>query len=146
MAAGFRCHVCDHFLSVFFSSIRRGFRTRATLQAEILALRHQLSALQRANRDRKLRLNGADRMLWVWLSRLWSGWRFAAALLDLKILRRQPGDADARIGDRSSAPQIDLFRPPPQIPTCRVFGAGYLLAVEVSLPLRSLPIHQAFTI
>jgi hypothetical protein len=63
------------------SSIRRGFRTRATLQAEILALRHQLLVLQRANRDRKLRLNGADRLLWVWLSRLWSGWRSALVIV-----------------------------------------------------------------
>jgi putative transposase len=63
------------------SSIRRGFRTQATLQAEILALRHQLLVLQRANRDRKLQLNGADRPLWVWLSRLWSGWRSALVIV-----------------------------------------------------------------
>ena len=52
-------------ISCLLSSIRRGFRTRATLPAEILALRHQLFVLHRANRDRQLRLNSADRLLWV---------------------------------------------------------------------------------
>jgi putative transposase len=62
-------------------SVRQGFRTRAALQAEILALRHQLLVLQRAKRDRKLRLGVADRLLWVWLSRLWSGWRSALVIV-----------------------------------------------------------------
>ena len=51
-----------------FSSVRQGFRSRAALHAEILALRHQLLVLQRANRERKLRLGVADRLLWAWLS------------------------------------------------------------------------------
>ena len=45
------------------------------LQAEILALRHQLLVLQRSSRGRRLRLTTADRLLLVWLSRLWNGWR-----------------------------------------------------------------------
>jgi putative transposase len=49
-------------------------RTRAALQAEILALRHQLAVLQ-ANAPRRLRLNRSDRVLWVWLSRWFPGWR-----------------------------------------------------------------------
>ena len=49
-------------------------RTRAALQAEILALRHQLAVLQ-ASAPRHLRLKRSDRVLWVLLSRLWSGWR-----------------------------------------------------------------------
>jgi transposase InsO family protein len=50
------------------------FRTRAALQAEILALRHQLAVLQ-ASAPRHLRLKRSDRVLWVLLSRFWSGWR-----------------------------------------------------------------------
>jgi hypothetical protein len=64
-----------------FSSIRQSFRTRAALQAEILALRHQLLVLRRSKRDRKLRLGVADRLLWVSLSRLWSGWRSALVIV-----------------------------------------------------------------
>jgi putative transposase len=64
-----------------FSSIRHGFQTRAALQAEILALRHQLLVIQRSAHSRKLRLNRGDRFLWVWLSRLWSGWRSALMIV-----------------------------------------------------------------
>jgi putative transposase len=64
-----------------FTSIRRGLRARAALHLEILALRHQLLVLQRSNRSRKLRLGVADRLLWVWLSQLWSGWRSALRIV-----------------------------------------------------------------
>ena len=50
-------------------------RSRAALQAEILALRHQLLILQRSTQGRRLRLRTADRIFWVWLSRLGQGWR-----------------------------------------------------------------------
>jgi len=59
------------------SSVPAYFRTRSGLQAEILALRHQLLVLQRSSRAHKLRLSSADRALWVWLSRLWTEWRSA---------------------------------------------------------------------
>src|SRR6266576_6383679 len=62
-------------------SLRDCFRARAFLQAEILALRHQLLVLQRSNRGHKLRLGWADRLLWVWLSRLWNDWRSALLLV-----------------------------------------------------------------
>ena len=49
------------------------FRTRASLAAENLALRHQLGVLQRS--VKRPRLRQRDRILWVWRSRLWPGWR-----------------------------------------------------------------------
>jgi transposase InsO family protein len=49
-----------------------------TLQAENLALRHQITVLQRGRK--RLPLNAADRFLWVWLSRLWAGWRSALSI------------------------------------------------------------------
>ena len=48
---------------------------RAVLQAEIIALRHQLLVLHRSNRDRRPHLKLFDRLLWVWLSQMWTGWR-----------------------------------------------------------------------
>jgi hypothetical protein len=54
--------------------IASSFRTRAALQTEILALRHQLAVLQ-ADAPRHLPLQRSDRVLWVLLSRLWSDWR-----------------------------------------------------------------------
>ena len=67
-------------LSRFFS-IRQGLRTRAALQAEILALRHQLLVLQRSTRSRKLRLGVADRLVWVWLWQLWRDGRSALLIV-----------------------------------------------------------------
>jgi hypothetical protein len=45
-------------------SLGFAFRSRALLHVEILALRHQLAALNRSRRQR-LRLTSADRMLWA---------------------------------------------------------------------------------
>src|SRR5215831_9962955 len=64
-----------------FYSIRQGLRSRAVLQAEVLALRHQLLVLQRSNGSHRPRLSFTDRLLWVWLSQLWSGWRSALMIV-----------------------------------------------------------------
>ena len=52
---------------------------RAALVAENLALRQQLGVLQR-NASRP-RLHRRDRIFWVWLSRLWGGWRSALVIV-----------------------------------------------------------------
>lgn len=62
-------------------SLRDCFRTRAVLQAEIIALRHQLLVLQRSNRSHRVRARVWDRVFWVWLSRLWAGWRSALLIV-----------------------------------------------------------------
>src|SRR4029077_679189 len=71
------------FTTIFllFSSIRQGFRTRVALQVEILALRHHFLVLQSSNRGHRLLLGRADRLVWVWLSRLWSSWRSALMIV-----------------------------------------------------------------
>jgi putative transposase len=51
------------------------FRSRLCLQLEILALRHQLAVYQRS--ATRPRLESTDRIFWVWLSRVWSGWQQA---------------------------------------------------------------------
>jgi len=62
-------------LVALVTSIAFVFRSRLALQVEVLALRHQLGVYQRAGR--RPRLRPADRVLWAWLSRAWSGWRGA---------------------------------------------------------------------
>ena len=57
-----------------FALVASSFRTRAALQTEILALRHQLAVFQK-NAPRRLRIHRCDRLLWVVLYRFWSGWR-----------------------------------------------------------------------
>jgi len=49
--------------------LRLSIRTRAALQLEMLALRHQLHVLERS-RPRRLPLTWPDRLLWVGLSRI----------------------------------------------------------------------------
>ena len=61
-------------LIAFFAAIRASVHARAELEAEILALRHQLGVLQRAAPKRP-HLSRTDRLLWVLLSRVWTGWR-----------------------------------------------------------------------
>jgi hypothetical protein len=50
------------------------------LQVEILALSAQIHVLQRSQ-SRKIRLTTTDRVLWVWLARMWPGWRTATVLV-----------------------------------------------------------------
>src|SRR6202047_2423244 len=52
------------------AAIARRFRSRAVLELENLALRHQLLVLRRQRQGRP-RLLTVDRLLWVWLYRLW---------------------------------------------------------------------------
>ena len=52
------------------SVLARRFSSRAVLQLENLALRHQLHVLRR-QRPGRPRLLTIDRLLWVWLYRLW---------------------------------------------------------------------------
>ena len=51
----------------------------AVIALENLALRHQLAVLQRS--VSRPRLARSDRILWVWLSRLWTGWRSSLAIV-----------------------------------------------------------------
>jgi transposase InsO family protein len=55
-------------------------RSRAVLELENLAVRHQIGVLQRSARKRA-NLNPLDRLLWVCLSRIWSDWRSALAIV-----------------------------------------------------------------
>jgi putative transposase len=57
-------------LSALVSVLSFRFRSRASLELELVALRHQLIVLRR-QRPRRLRLHSADRLLWVCLYRVW---------------------------------------------------------------------------
>ena len=48
------------------------FRSRARVEAENLVLRHQLNVVRR-QASRRLQLRNSDRLLFVWLYRLWPG-------------------------------------------------------------------------
>jgi hypothetical protein len=57
-------------LSAFVSLLSFRFRSRAGLELDLVALRHQVAVLRR-HRKGRLRLFVTDRLLWVWLYRIW---------------------------------------------------------------------------
>jgi putative transposase len=75
----FRRFPGGHLLSALFIALFASLRTRAALQLEILALRHQLGVLQRSVKRPKL--TASDRFLWAWLSATWRDWRSALILV-----------------------------------------------------------------
>jgi hypothetical protein len=59
-------------LTLILTGLLRGVRSQRSLVCENLALRHQLAVLRRT--APRPRLRRSDRLFWVLLSRLWSGW------------------------------------------------------------------------
>jgi putative transposase len=51
----------------------------AVVSLENVALRHQLSVLQRS--VRRPRFRRRDRIFWLWLARLWAGWRASLVIV-----------------------------------------------------------------
>ena len=68
-------------LSALITALQSFFWGQAALHAEVLALRHQLLILNRQRGGRRVGFRTSDRMLWSWLSRIWSGWREALVLV-----------------------------------------------------------------
>jgi putative transposase len=62
-------------ISALFALLSTSFRSRAALQVEVVALRHQLTVYQRTSLSP--RIQPVDRLVWSWLSRSWSDWRSA---------------------------------------------------------------------
>src|SRR5258705_5601189 len=57
-------------LSAFVSLFAFLFRGRASLEIELIALRHQVTVLRR-QRPGRLQISSLDRLLWVGLYRIW---------------------------------------------------------------------------
>jgi hypothetical protein len=66
-------------LSAVIAWISSLYRSRAALQPEVLALRHQLAIYRQSTRHPRIR--PSDRILWSWLARTWSGWQDALIIV-----------------------------------------------------------------
>ena len=66
-------------LHLLAAAASASFKSRTALQAENLALRHQLTVLRRSVKRPKLIT--ADRLLWAWLSQVWIDWRSSLLIL-----------------------------------------------------------------
>src|SRR5208283_3643847 len=67
-------------LTTLLATLSSIFRSRAALELENLALRHQIGVLQRSARKRP-KLTSRDRLLWIFLSHLWRDWRSTLAIV-----------------------------------------------------------------
>ena len=129
-----------------FAFLRSWFHSRFRLHAEIVVLRHQIIVLRRGQRGR-IRLRGSDRFLWVCLSRWWSGWRSALAIVKpetviswhrkafrlywrWKSRNREPGRPTINLEVRELIRQMSVANPLWGAP--RIHGELLKLGIEVS--------------
>ena len=73
------------FLASLLATLPSILRSRAALELENLALRHQIGVLQRSARKRP-KLILLDRLLLAALSRVWSEWRSGLAIVQLETV------------------------------------------------------------
>src|SRR4051812_16607284 len=64
----------QHRLAAVLDVLTSMLKTSAQLRLENLALRQQLTVLRRSA-PKRLQLTRADRIFWVWLRRVWGGWK-----------------------------------------------------------------------
>ena len=120
------------------STLLISFRSRLVLQAEILALRHQLNVLRRSTHARR-RLRTSDRILWVWLSHLWPDWRSALLIIKPETVIRWHRRRDSESWRASSSLRAarSLIAPPifplDRLPT-RERNADFSLHLQSIIP------------
>src|ERR1700692_4228287 len=83
-----------NIVSTPLATLRSILRSRAALELENLALRHQIGVLRRSAR-RRATLTQLNRLFWAWLSRIWSDWRSALTTVQPESVRA--GIAEALI-------------------------------------------------
>jgi putative transposase len=124
---------------------RSCLRSRTALQLEVLALRHQLQVLNRS-RSRRIRLAHVDRLLWVWLFRIWIDWRAALVIVqpETVIAWHRRGfrafwtwKSRRRAGRPSAAPDVQalirtMAAANPRWGAPRIHGELLKLGIEVS--------------
>jgi putative transposase len=133
-------------LIAVLAAVRSSLRARAELEAEILALRHQLAVLQQSAPKRP-RLSPTDRLLWVLLSRVWTGWRRTVQIVQPATIVRWHRRAFAlhwqwrsrgrRVGRPAVAPDIRalirrMTRANPLWGAPRIHGELRKLSIDVS--------------
>ena len=66
-------------VAVLLAFVCTCFRSRLSMQMELIALRHQVAVYTQS--VSRLKLRPTDRLFWVWLSRLWPRWQQALAFV-----------------------------------------------------------------
>jgi putative transposase len=71
-------------VSALLAFVAALFQSHASLCLEHLALRHQLAVYRQT--VHRPRLRPTDRLFWVWLSRLWTGWQAALTFVQPRTI------------------------------------------------------------
>jgi hypothetical protein len=77
-------HSMFRVLPVLAAALSSLLKSRASLQLENLALRHQLGVLHRS--VKRPGLTAADRLFWAWLREVWGDWRSALVIVKPEIV------------------------------------------------------------
>src|SRR5271157_1196917 len=97
------------YMPAVFSGLADRFRGRMELELEVIALRYQLAVLRR-QRPGRPRLICIDRLLWVWLYRVWPRCLDVRVLVKLATIvqwHRQGFRLYWRWRSRSGRPSVD---------------------------------------
>jgi putative transposase len=131
---------------LFLSVLRDLFRSRASLEAENCALRHQVAVLRQRLGRRRVRLSWRDRMFWVGLSRVWPNWRSALVIVRPETVLRWHREGFRaywrwKSRPRGGRPRVDretreliarLHRENPLWGAPRIHGELLMLGIDVS--------------
>src|SRR6266478_308228 len=96
-------------LSDILSGLSCRFRGRSFLELEVMALRHQVSVLRRQHTGR-LRIGSWDRLLWVWLYRLWPQCLEVMVLVKPATVIQWHRAASGSTGDGDRDPAVSVGR------------------------------------
>jgi putative transposase len=97
-------------LSALVSLLSFRFRGRASLELELIALRHQVTVLRR-QRPSRPKLFRADRLLWVWLYRLAAGIDVMVLVKPATVIQWHQAFDSIGDGDQDPAIRDDPRRP-----------------------------------
>ena len=95
----------------WLQAIRQRYRGRWALVMEAFALRHQIAVLQRSG-TRRPYFQPTDRLVWVLLSRCWSGWRDSLVIIQPETVLRWRRQGFRSIWRQRSAGRWRGGRPP----------------------------------
>ncbi|HEY2774835.1 MAG TPA: integrase core domain-containing protein [Candidatus Binatia bacterium] len=131
---------------LFVSALCDLFRSRASLEAEIVVLRQQVAVLRQRLGSRRVRLSWRDRMFGVGLSRVWPGWRAALVIVRPETVLRWHREGFRaywrwKARPRGGRPRVDretrelisgLQRENPLWGAPRIHGELLMLGIDVS--------------
>ena len=132
-------------LSILLTSVATWFRSRLSMQLELIALRHQVAVYKQSIPHPELR--PTDRVLWAWLSRVWPGWQNALHFVQPRTViawqQKRFRDHWRRLsqrgkpGRRAIAKEVraliqDMWRSNPTWGSPRIVGELHKLGIDVA--------------